>query len=798
MTRRKKRPSKNEQPLAVSHGATSCESRIAKGDSPIFAETKIGTVPESRLRPSLLGGMMALLVARPLFPSEAAAVSGDGLSMVILWIALGVFWLLGAVGRPAFLLRFGGTDAAVLLLVVWNAVAALWAVHRGTPRPAVNMLWEWVGLGLCFFLARQLIVTSRERRAVAAVMVALAVAVSGYGLYHCCYVMPQNRAMYKANPEQAMRDAGLWFSPGSPGQKLFEDRLANTQPMGTFALTNSLAAFLTPWLIMLVGVIGSSLRNRKRLSAMAACLAPIVVCLLLTESRSGYAAVCVGILLVWLLSRASGSNNKGDSPIFADTRIGTVPWKLAAALAGIAGVLLSAALVVKGPAVLGRASKSFGYRLQYWQSSLRMIADHPWVGCGPGNFQAAYTQYKLPEASEEIADPHDFLLEIWATGGTPAALAFLAVLGFLALGRRDQGPEVRAEPHVAHVGGEPPTPRSQSPIARSQSLIPSPFALLPDAWLHVLGGGAVGFLLSWPLGILSAAPPSAVPLLGWRLAVPVPVLLGLPLAAATVALMFGWIREGRLPRWLPGVCVVSLLVNLLAAGGIAMASIAGTLWLLLALALDGRQPSRLRTYAAWAGLAGLLALSVACYFTAYSPVLNCQAELRLAEREPAGAIAHLEAAAAADPLSSEPWCQLAAIELEDWWNKPDEVGYFRFTEARDKALKLAPNSASMWLAAGDWAARAYSKTDGRGKRLMPDAIQSAIECYGRAAVLYPNSALGRAKLAEAHLAAGDRSAFRREAEIALWLDETTPHSDKKLPDEVRDRLRSGLAEKKPK
>ncbi len=53
-----------------------------------------------------------------------------------------------------------------------------------------------------------------------------------------------------------------------------------------------------------------------------------------------------------------------------------------------------------------------------------MIADHPWLGCGPGNFQDFYTQYKLPEASEEIADPHNFLLEIWATAGTPAATAF--------------------------------------------------------------------------------------------------------------------------------------------------------------------------------------------------------------------------------------------------------------------------------------------------------------------------------------------------------------------------------------
>jgi O-antigen ligase len=679
--------------------------------------------PEDRLRPWLLAAMTALVVARVLFPSESAASQGDGLSMVMLWIAIGVFWLLGVVGRPLFALRFGWTDAAVLLLVIWTAVASLWAVQHGTPRPAVNMLWEWVGLGLCFFLARQFIVTPRERRAIVAVMIAVAVGVSVYGLYHAWWEMPQTRAMYKANPDAAMRQVGLWFPPGSPGRKLLEDRLDNTQPMATFALTNSLAAFLTPWLVMLIGVIGCSVRSRKRLLALAACLIPIAVCLLLTESRSGYIAVCVGALAIWLLGRGR------------QIRIG---WKLPVALVTIAAVFLCAALAIKGTAVLGRASKSFGYRVQYWHSSLRMIADHPWLGCGPGNFQATYTQYKLPEASEEVADPHNFLLEICATAGTPAALAFLAVL---ACALRN-----------AH-----------------------------DAWPHVLAGGVLGFLLSVPMGILCAAP------LG-----PAPVLLGLPLAAASVALTLGWIREGTLPRWLPGVCVVALLINLLAAGGITYPGIAGSFWLLLALSLDDRGSRTWDIAAAWAALAVLLALSVACYFTAYRPVLACQAELRLVEQEPANAIKHLEAAAAADPLSSEPWNQLAALQIEAWRQQPERVDLARFWEARDKAMRLAPNSSARWLTAGDWAFQAYSTTDQHGKRLAPEAIQSAVESYSRAVQLYPNNALGRAKLAEACLAAGDRSAFRREAEMALRLDQITPHSDKKLPDQLRTRLRELL------
>jgi hypothetical protein len=112
-------------------------------------------------------------------------------------------------------------------------------------------------------------------------------------------------------------------------------------------------------------------------------------------------------------------------------------------------------------------------------------------------------------------------------------------------------------------------------------------------------------------------------------------------------------------------------------------------------------------------------------------------------------------------------------------------------------LELAPNVASTWSAAGDWTLRASSKADERGRRIEPDAVRAAIGLYNRAAQLYPNNATIRAKLAEAHLAADDQSAFRREAEMALWLDKTTPHVDKKLPDALRERLVSEMAEKKP-
>jgi hypothetical protein len=316
----------------------------------------------------------------------------------------------------------------------------------------------------------------------------------------------------------------------------------------------------------------------------------------------------------------------------------------------------------------------------------------------------------------------------------------------------------------------------------------------------VLGGGAAGFLLSLPLGMLGAAPPSVAA-----------VVLGLPLAALAIALLLGWVRHGELPRILPALGVAVLLIDLLTTGGIGMPSIAGTFWLLLALGLSGgvgegaTDHARMvpglsagavrrdfRAGVAWVALIAAIVLAAACYRAAYNPVLACQAQLRLSEREPDRMIEHLEAAAAADPISAEPWRRLADSALDLRRQSPTREQFDRFQQANAKFLQLAPNSASAWQVSGDWFMEAASQSDDVGSTFAKDAVAEAVGAYRQAARLYPNSALTRAKLAEALRFSGDRGGFQREAETALWLDRITPHIDHKLPADLRERLTRGL------
>jgi len=716
---------------------------------------------EDRLRPWLLAALVALLVARPMLPSEAVATAGDGLPLVMLWITLAAFWLVGQIGRARFFLRFGWIDASVLLLIVLHTLAAAWGAKHGSPRPAVNMLWEWVALGLTFFLVRQLVVYPRDCRAVVAVMIALAVGLSGYGLYQYFYEMPQTRAAYEADPDETLRGAGLWFPPGSPERQIFETRLGSSEPLATFALTNSLAGFLTPWLVLLAGVLlcraawcgeasareapeepctrdrasGDSRRHWLLLIPAAA----MATCLLLTHSRSAFIAVLAGMAAVWWIGRR-GMRSR---------------WKIIAVATGLAAILVGGATLAGAldHELFSRALTSMRYRVEYWRASLAIIADHPLLGCGPGNFQEVYTQYKLPEAAEEVADPHNFLVEVAATAGIPALLALLAVLGGVLY--RQRAASVQPLPNQG--------------IAE-QSFCP-----------HVVLGALAGMLLSLPLGTFSAAPPgNAMP------------LVVIPLAIGTMALLWPWVDRGALPHWLPAVAAGALMVNLLAAGGIGFPGVAGSLWLLLALALVGAQPRTPRRSAGVVGLLAVVGLAIACYASAYDPVLRCLGAMRRAQQawaagQAAAAEQHLLAAATADALAAEPWRRLAAVALEHGRHKSKSGWDFRFAQYQVAALRRSPNSALAWLMAGE----GYLEAHGLLRRR--DLIDRAVDAYARAVRLYPNHGLYHAKLAIAYQIAGRQEDFRREARVALDLDDVTPHPSQKLAPEIRTRMEAAVS-----
>ena len=172
----------------------------------------------------------------------------------------------------------------------------------------------------------------------------------------------------------------------------------------------------------------------------------MLYCLVLTKSRTAWIGLVVA-LAFWgaclLVRRPVPSSAAGRVMVGA-----AGCWSCSSVLFAVAA--LEAGFDVQ---VISEAPKSLDYRLQYWNGAMGVVREHPVFGVGPGNFRQHYLRFKLPESSEEIADPHNLILDLWTSGGLFALIGFAGCLiGAIApfLRRRtdeaanDQSPERRA------------------------------------------------------------------------------------------------------------------------------------------------------------------------------------------------------------------------------------------------------------------------------------------------------------------------------------------------------------------
>lgn len=681
-------------------------------------------------RHGLLAAAMACLVARVLVPSESAIDDVAGAFFALAWIGIaGLTALEGWRGAgPAW--RPMGSEIAILALACWYAISAAMAMQTGSPRPALNAALMWIGFAAAYFSLRRLLQHSVEQRAAVALMVSLACAVSAVGIEQFAIEMPLTRAAYRANPEAALRELNIPAAPDARERILFEQRLESSEPFATFALTNSLAGFLTAWLLVSAFIAwqGFAARSARQWVWLGPLLTsiPIALCLLLTKSRSAYLAVAAGGAIGLLLLPAMHKRLRGR-------------WLLAGAGVVALLVVIGGKLGALDLEVITEAGKSLGYRGQYWQASVEMIADHPLFGVGPGQFQTIYTQYKAPTASEVVADPHNFLLEVAATSGIPALLLLLL---FIACAVMEWSCSLKhaVEPAVA----EAPSPATK--------------------W--IIGGGLLGVILAIPIGLLAYSMPS-----------PTTFVVSFLALLVSLALWHAWGTYGALDHYLPLIAAAALLVNLLAAGGIGIPAVSGTLWLLVALCAQPPLvvPEARRTVwypAAWTVAMGVAL--VAAYFLSFRPMTAAQAAHQSADSDRRHAEQHLLEATAADDWSAMPWRGLAAWRYERWQRDPTAANWKAVDEAMREDLKRVPQSAVAWAHAGEWRRKAYEQ--------LHDAVMlhQAIEAFATAARLYPNSAAHQADLAEALALAGRSDEAQPHAAKAIDLDDVTPHADLKL------------------
>ncbi|MEA3485288.1 MAG: O-antigen ligase family protein [Candidatus Aerophobetes bacterium] len=73
-------------------------------------------------------------------------------------------------------------------------------------------------------------------------------------------------------------------------------------------------------------------------------------------------------------------------------------------------------------------------RIYIWQSSWKMIKDHPIIGMGMGNYLSFYKWYMMPKSKVPDASfAHNIFLQIWAECGIIALISFVGIVLFTLL-----------------------------------------------------------------------------------------------------------------------------------------------------------------------------------------------------------------------------------------------------------------------------------------------------------------------------------------------------------------------------
>jgi len=773
-----------------------------------------GNVSGSRLTPWLLVAAVALFTVRLLIPAEATA-EGSTLWVVQGWLALALLWVLERFRTHKPLLTWDVLTVAVLLLVAGHLLSGVAVFLRGgNKRAALNVMWEWVALGIGFFILRSLLREFGNAQRLLWALTGVAVALAGLGLHQHYIWLPQQRESYeqvrsrldelrepgtaetmlqRGTRQQRIRELQnqlrQFGAPENPrGRRLWEERLYSDEPFGPFALANTFAGLLLVFLFTLVALLAGSFHPSFRWRPFVGpALAVLLVlwCLLLTKSRTAWVGGIAGAAAWWLI-RPGGAIR------------GMHRWLRVAFLVAVAIVAVTAVTILSGGLdreVVSEAPKSLRYRWQYWTGTADLLQEFPVFGSGPGNFRAYYLKHKPAASSEEIRDPHNLVLDVWCNGGVAAVTGLLLLVVFVI--RRAFAVTKNDEQQTPSL--PPSTGDSMEPLR---------------VWVcGVVGGFLLVLGRSWFVddGTLDR-----------HFAVLAGTLVALWATHATLK-MSGILFAAFVAS------MVALLVHLTGAGGIEMPAIT-QLVLLLSIAVSGNgqksasdedaalpanppekpsadsqkpqsgQPQRgrnaatsqSRLLACVVGATTAAVLFGACLSTAMLPVMRShwamaagddalfsRGRADLADR-------FYRQSAEFDPFSPEPVRKLAVLAYSRWQRSRGDRRLLDAAIERQRiAVKLNERHFIGYWTLGRWLAERYRLS---GRR---EDIEKSLEAFKAAVERYPHHAELLVEYAKALHTAGHHERAAELAARALVQDDVNRregHVDKYLPQDVRKQM----------
>jgi len=226
--------------------------------------------------------------------------------------------------------------------------------------------------------------------------------------------------------------AGCHIAAISLVQRMGVNRFAGHYS-ATIGHQNFLASFLIPPVFISLAMAQDKRGSSLMRLLYAGCGIFMGVILVWTKSRGGMVGMILGasgavFLSVWAHARFRGFFRKHAWKLFAAALVLIVfGW---IALPGAARARINDIKNIRQDTVR--------FRFIVWKDTLRMIAEHPWLGWGPGTYRLVIESYRDPVLSYDpgisklhnatntfILHAHNEYLEIAAEAGMPGAVLFV-------------------------------------------------------------------------------------------------------------------------------------------------------------------------------------------------------------------------------------------------------------------------------------------------------------------------------------------------------------------------------------
>lgn len=652
---------------------------------------------------------------------------------------------------PTFALRVNWSYVPMALLAAWAVLSTRWADDKFAALVGSS---HWLAASALLWSTSQLVRSWLHVRLVVGICYGLLLVLVVHGFFYRGIEQPALREEWDKNRATFLRQRG--FEPGSFEAGQFEGKVLHGELMGFSASPNTHAAVLVLLGAISMGVVAQRLSERNVAGAalVAGGVALSLATIYWTQSRTAYATIVLAVLLLFLVGRSRSLLARRASAVY---------WLVVACVA-----LGAAAAVGHGMHHGTLFHDSLNFRWRYWVGAFGVFRDHPLLGVGWENFGPHYLASRLPTATEEIKDPHNFVVrffvELGVVGGVLALVWFLRL--WWEMTRPVAPPALANEPNArTGTGGL---------VALACA---ATFGVLINAFASIdftQDGGYVTVELFrralWLVALLVGMAAVCLRRRGEDGHVeldddPAPwvlhgLLVGLGLFLLHNTIDFALFEPGPMFAF-------SLLTG--AVLGVRRPDAART-------EPTPRRPRR-TLVALCAGATAWLAAAVLLVARVGTAEETAQdADRLLAGNRPREAAARLDAAFASLPTNAD--YAFRAAHAHRYAGQHD-----RGRAMLDAAVAAAPRSAGYRATRAEW----------ERERPTPDAPRVR-EDFERALAIDPNNVILRVRYADALESFGQRSEAAQQIERALWFDDQLPGYEKKrLPKPRADELRTKAA-----